>query len=560
MADQPWLKSIVQQRNTHKRSLRPLRVTHKQWECFLHICMQKISWIRWVIGLVMLTTTIELMLPMVLRVFRSFQWYSYDMGTMLWIGLAVFVFATGYIWIQHRILTVGQGVVLHVINTLREHMFAKELKRNPHAVCSTDKGRFISGISYHLSLLQQAIQQLFPKAVVWIGYIIGMTVLAGVLGRNFVALQIGIVIISLVLIKIGYILSSRYVSQHQTMYSALLRFVSESLDERQWVWTAQLQSRLQNTMRSIVEIDTYFRIKRTVWTRLGPTIVVVFLSAILFLMALLFRQSDLTLVAHPVTVMMWGFFAAFGIRLCLFSYQIGFAWFILQLGMVLVVPEHLHTPMKNKYLKYKTIQFSSKKVKFSRQDTYTKSCKILLKPGVQMKVVSAQMPVLHDVMRLMMGYMHAGEVKPWVVRQDGKHISYRKYQESTKVMQICLNVNTEKTYAQWFASESVSLRKVVEQLQSIPALVKYLPQMDVLPQSIHPTTMTPEDSIVLQCIAVCLHRPQMVVINPLVLQSQLPCVDAFVRYLATSYPDMMQMHLALSHTDLPYTYDECITL
>lgn len=560
MVDQAWLKSIVQQRNTHKRSLRPLKVSSKQWSCLLLICAKNFVWIQWIIGLVLLTTTIELMLPMVLRVFRSFQWYAYDLHILLLIGVVVLLIAGIYIAIQYKILVLGQSVVLYVINTLREHMFVEELKRNPMSVKHTDKGRFLAGISYHLSLLQQSMQQLFPKGIVWIGYVIGMTVLSAVLGLKFLMVQIMILLVSAGLIWLGYVLSSRYVSQHQTMYSAMLRFVSESLDERQWVWTAQLQSQLQQTLRSIVAVDTHFRIKRTVWTRLGPTIIIVFLSAMLFMIAIFLRQSDIVAIAHPVTLMMWGFLTAFGIRLCLLSYQIGFAWFILELGMVLVVPEQLHAPIRVKKCLFTSLRFSSKKVKFSRQSSYTKSCSLTVKSGDNIRIVSDYMPVLHDIMRLFLGYLHAGEMKPWVIKRDGNHISYNVYRQQVSVMQVRLDMHTEKTYAEWFVTKKRSLKQVVEQLQSFPELSQYLPKLDLLSQSLHLRTTTPEDAIVLQCIAICMHIPQMVVIDPLVLQSQLPCVAAFIQYLRQEHPEMIQVHISLSHTDLPYPYDKILKI
>ncbi len=267
-------------------------------------------------------------------------------GTLLLILLAL---ATIYLLTFFYLLKTERTLVIRLINDLRQRWFKIALQRSASGAHLTEKSGLLAKISYHLPLLNLGINNSLLGALRWALLVLILIFLAILFAGPVIWWALGGIILSLGLAWLGYLVAKNYVSQETTFYSKIIRLVDFSLSDWQFTKKFNQEKNILREFNQLVELDSYFRIRRDLWLRFGFAFVFV---ALIFLgLALNFWQVEISQFLAQSNqqatfiLMVLVFYLS---RLFYTSLRLGLYSMPLSLGLFLSVPTNYSSHLSSK--------------------------------------------------------------------------------------------------------------------------------------------------------------------------------------------------------------------
>jgi hypothetical protein len=301
------------------------------------------------------------------------------------------------------------------------------LQKKPFSLRDSDKGNIFVKVSYHLSLLQLGLNNSLFVFFQWMFFLGGILIVTSLLDTRLFLLSLAFIPVNLFVMGVAYLLSSYYLSKDQTLYSKILRFISDTFQSFDLVKAQKREKNTIQRLRSMVDIDNYFRIKREVTLRLGNHIIFATLALIsiaLYLISLyqplLFTESTLRSVTQ---VLIYGLH----LKLIYLSLRVGLFYFPLKLGLYLCIPPQTKE-QKRQSISVDSLTIKSQKVSPSLKEKEYQSIELSFQKGKTYHIVYPHH--WYNMAHLCAG-LRTSYTQPWTVVLNKKRMSYTHYTQQS---------------------------------------------------------------------------------------------------------------------------------
>lgn len=375
---------------------------------------------------VLTISSIEILIPLFLN--RTLDVLSYDLNIqkMYWFAGIVLLVLVIYVYLAYQTIAHQKKLSLDIINQIREEWIHYYLTKKPLSLKDSDKGNIFVKVSYHLSLLQLGLNNSLFVFFQWLIFMGGILVVTALLDTRLFLISLAFIPINILVIFFAYLLSSYYLSQDQTLYSKILRFISDTFQSFDLVKSQGREKNIIQRLRSMVDIDNYFRIKREVTIRLGNHIIFAVLACISIGFYIISLYQPLlfsgTSLASLTQILIYGLH----LKLIYLSLRMGLFYFPLKLGLYLCIPPKDKKIKSKKKKDIQSLTIKSRKVSLSLSEKKYQSYNFSFSRG---KSYYVYYPLdFYNIAHLFAG-MRTSYTQPWIVVLNKKRMSYDTFVE-----------------------------------------------------------------------------------------------------------------------------------
>ncbi len=342
--------------------------------------------------------------------------------------ILILIIAALYLSMSFGAIKSERVLIIRLINDLRARWFKLFLYKRPEEYSLENKGMLIAKVSYHLPLLSTGLANSLAGAIRWLMFVAILLFLSFVFGYKLLIFALIAIIVGLLVAAIGALVSYRFVTKETTFYSQIIRLLDFNLSDWRFVKTFKRERAVVKEFDSLVELDSYFRVRRDLWLRFSVSLVFIFLVLISFGAGtwnnrLEYFFGAASLDTRFVMIIALVYFS----RLLYESLRVGLYSVPLALGLKLSVPEFAPRHLgAGKELKAKSLIFSSTKTKLFKRSTAYRSFKFEFKRGERYLVNGGLRSGRSLLARLLAGQAVYGR-RAWVIKLTKKRYFYNEF-------------------------------------------------------------------------------------------------------------------------------------
>ncbi len=515
--------SLYQKRASIKQEVRPLHLTSIQKDSIKSLIRKYSKLLKIAIWLLLIITFIEISIPLITNFYIKKYSYYLEINKLILslVGLSGILIV--YLIFSYYSIKAEKKFIIFFLNDLRRKWFSSYLNKSPMLLKGRDKGSLLTKFSFHFSLLQMGLSNaLFP--------LINLAFLAFglILSSLFIDTTLLIfVLISLPIIMVisftGYIISKYYISQDQTLYSKILMYINDTFENFDTIKTRQKEFLALKQFDKMVDIDTYFRIKRELWLKYGGKIIFILISLVAASIYLIEIYYPFLKVENSAQYVVYGLFFSLIIKLFYEGLRVGLFAFPAKLGAVLCVPdEQIYSVNKpKKHIAIKTLILKSKKAKLNADGEYRKNIEFIFNKGNNYLIYGAE-----GGGKTSLGYILSGDGplkrnKPWVFHVNGKRVMYNKWRNYSKsVYFISPLYKTESTLLETFISNDDSKNTSEDSIKNLTKLLnqnKYfkflLDHGQAFGRKLSRNSLSSVENALLQFAYCLIQKPEIIIID-----------------------------------------------
>jgi len=459
--------------------------------------------------------------------------------------------------------------IISFINELRRQWLILILNKKIFSLSGEDKGKFLAKISYHFSLLQMGLSHSLFSCFQWIVLNCSLFIMTFFINPYLFLFSVAMLPVNLMLAYVGFILSRYYMSREQTLHSRLLRFISNTFEEFIFIKWHRQEGQTLKALDQLVELDTYFRVRRELWAQYGSHVLFAMLSVASVAFLLFQMYNPLFEIESNHSYLVYGIVIGLEVKLIYLSLNIGLFLYPLKLGLVLSVSEDFPVrPEKNEAVHcLKKIVFKSQKVRLSRTGNYFKNLVFEFAKGNRILITGEPGCGKTSLGYILSALAHQNVGCPWIVIADGQRLSYKHWQNRhPHVYMIDPFFNTQTSLIDLFGSTEEGVSPSAEKINALIAELKKYPEIEfifdypkILATQIRQSRFAFVDLCLLQMAYCLLQKPEMVVIDNHWLDLQDGRVNAMIQCLGRHLPNSILAVLSTKPNGL-LVYDKIYSL
>ncbi|MCI5050754.1 MAG: ABC transporter transmembrane domain-containing protein [Candidatus Pacebacteria bacterium] len=432
------MNTLQRQVNTLKKRMqikveeRPLRFDKQKKDYIKKLFLVQKKHILRLLALVIGISLIEISAPLFLDIFLSKHSFNLRANTLFAAGIILFLIVIIYLVISYFALAIQKRLTLNIINKVREDWLRFYINKKPLTLNSKDKGNVFVKISYHLSLLQMGLGNSLFSFFQWILYFGGVLIVSAIIDIKLLSISLIFIPINILIVGISYIFSAYYLAKDQTLYSKILRYISDTFERFELVKSFNKENTFIREVNDMIEIDNHFRIKREIVLRYGNNIIFAILT-LLTIGTYIINLYNPTLLAFTSTsslvqILIFGLH----LRLVYLSMRMGLFYFPLKLGLFLSVPPTIFFK-KGKHLKsIQHLGFRTPKVKLFTNDSYQKNIQFDFEKGKNYLILHSKEERLVNMNHVFAGIASYRKGIQWVVHANKQRLLYSRFYEAQK--------------------------------------------------------------------------------------------------------------------------------
>lgn len=306
-------------------------------------------------------------------------------------------------------------------------------------------------------------------------------------------------------------------------------------------------SKVDNT----VELDTYFRVRREVVLRLAPKIifaVVSFISVAFYLINLYGSFSELSGLEPIVHTLIFALYLKF----IYLSLNVGLYIFPLKLGAYLVTPRFTQEEkIKEEVEAINSLEVYVSKIQLHNSDS--KKDKLHLKFQKGSSYLICIPDEKEHLAHLLAGYSLAFGTKKWIFKLNGNlRYDYQTW-SNLDIHRYYLNL---QNYPEIKMVDYLGGTLNVEKLAQYPLFSFIFERKSFLNERVHQSNFKPHEFVLLQVAYMLLHKPDLVIIDPLVIDLPYEEVHAAISLLIQELQETTIIGVShcypVSHTNFEY--------
>jgi ABC-type bacteriocin/lantibiotic exporter with double-glycine peptidase domain len=452
-ASQAWL---YRRRCAIKQDVRPLRL-EKQQKSYLKWFLKNARKLLFsALLFTFLMVLFELALPLFTDLFISRYAVQLNLSALS-ISLGILgIMVLVYLCVSFLSIKYEKGFVITFLNDLRRQRVALTLKKSSFSLSSEQKGVLLSKISFHLSLVQMGLTNTLFPAFHWLLLTVGLIGISTFIDPRLLIVSLVMIPVCFLIFLAGYIVSCYYVSQDQTLYSWILCYISEVLDDFALMKLHHRENVTLKRLDEMVDIDSYFRVRRDLWLKFGNKILFVVLALVSAGFYVLQLYFPLFHFEHSLQLVVYLLVLGLLVKQLYLSLRIGLFAFPLRLGLALCVSTQfpVRDSKDNLFLNFKQLVFKAQKVKLGREGSYRKDLKYSFKQGEKVLIMGDEMSGKSSLALVLAAQETLLSGAPWIVKLDGERLQYRYWQERMrKVIFVSPRVRVTGTILDYLCEE-----------------------------------------------------------------------------------------------------------
>jgi len=467
-----------------------------------------------------------------------------------------------YLVIYFLAIKSERTMVIRLINDLRLKWFKLSLHQPAEKNNLEDKGILLAKISYHLPLLSTGLTNSLIGAVRWLLLVIILIFLSLVFGRRFLWLLLPVFIISLGIATLAFYVSKNYVSQETTFYSKIIKLVDFSLSDWHFTKFFRRERSIVKDFNYLVNLDSYFRVRRELWMRFGGGVVFVLLIFFSWFFSLFSRPIS-TFLSMSDADAKFGLiiFVIYFSRLLYESLRVGLYLVPFFLGLALSVP--LQNPKKlgkEQIPGFKELDFKSSKTKFFQKGKYHKKINFKFARGGRYLITAGRREGKTALSKFFTGHGRYGR-RAWIIKADERRFFYNDFFENYSgfyfidplftSQRTLLEVATGKEKKYLTNEDFIRLTNRINEHAELREI--FFEKDDWRLKSYRALTNT--KNVLLLQILYCLEtKPFLITLDNYWLDYVDPEIDALLNLLARELPDSILVFFATQRRDI-YPYD-----
>jgi hypothetical protein len=338
------------------------------------------------------------------------------------VGVIIYLIST-FITIKSE-----KTLAIRLINGLRLKWFKIHLSQKPEVNNLDDKSSLIAKVSYHLPLLSSGVTNSlvgFVRCLIliliffFICLMFGVKLLWFFLFTFFVSITVGLV---------GFFIARTFIVQEATFYSKIIKLMDFSLSDWRFTKFFKREKRILNDFNELVNLDSYFRVRRDLWLHFSAA----FIFVLLIFTSLFFNVYATQIGKFFVTTNLNTKFIVIVIliyfsRLLYECLRVGLYSVPLAFGLSLSVPDKNPHPLSSgaPFLG-KELIFKSAKVKFFKKAFYHKKVKFCFNAGGRYLISGKHRTGKTSLARLFTGNAIYGR-RAWLIKSDKKRFFYNDF-------------------------------------------------------------------------------------------------------------------------------------
>lgn len=434
---------LYQRRNLIKQSIRPLKLDEEQKKHIKFFWKKHKKLFFKVILFSAFSIFLQLSIPFLTNFYIKKYSFFLEINKLIYSLIFLFVILIIYLVLSFLSIKYESTLIINFLNYLRRRWFIFYLNKNIFSLKSKDKSKVIAKISYHFSLLQMGMSNSLFSIIPWIFLNLGLLIGGFLIGPTLLIIVLVSLLVNLLILFLAYIIAKYYVSQHQTLYSKILVFIGDTLNEFDLVKLNKREKKSLNYLDDLVEIDSYFRIRRSLLIKYGNRIIfslVILVGALVYLIEIYYPFLK---IENSGQYLVYGMFFTLIIKLMYLSLRIGLFSFPLKLGAILCIPQEkaLLKGLSNPKINIESINFKSKKARLGLKNAYIKNLEYDFKSGDRILIFGPENSGKSFLSVIFSGNASLELGKPWVLKINKKRFLYRQWQKFFKVNTYLIHPN-----------------------------------------------------------------------------------------------------------------------
>lgn len=512
---------LYKERSKIRHEARPLRFNSSQKRNLKAFLKKESKTLKLALFLLAAVTLIEIAVPLLSDLFVRKYAYLLEVDKLVQSLLILAAVLGGYLILAFYSIKTEKAFAIYLLNDLRHKWFSMYLNKPRRALKGKDKGKLFTKIAYHFSLLQMGVTNCVFPAFNWIFLAVGLLVSSFFLKTELLIAVLIAIPVSIVIAFIGYVISKYYISQDQTLYSKILRYINDSLEEFDSIKINQKERMILDRFDKMVDLDTYFRIRRDLWLKYGGRIVFVMVSMAAAAFYLFELYHPLLEVESSAEYVVYGIFSALIIKLIYLSLRVGIFSYAGILGLSLCLPDQMVFDQSKKVaeLRINKLTLKSSKVKLARDRDYSRNLEFAFEKGKRFLITGDTASGKTTLAEILSGQSTANRGKPWVFKLNNGRVLYSKwFKISRPIYYIDASYNSDNTLLSNFVDEeskdvdSKKMQKLIDIFQY--KHFKFLLESGrAIGRSVNKNTFTPVEKVLMQLAYAQFNQPPMLIID-----------------------------------------------
>ncbi len=554
--------SLYKERNDIKKSLRILSISKIQWQNIKRFILRHKKTIKLILILISTITLIEVFVPIFLDGFL--EKYSYRLNLVnfyksLVVLVLVLIF---YLSLYFYNVKFQKKLTLDFINDLRRKWLTIFFNKSISGLKDNDKSRLLVKITYHFSLLQIGLGNCLFLSFQWLFLTCGTIIASVFIDPNLVIISLVGTLINLIVFYLAYIFSVYYVSQDQTLYSKILQYVSDSMNDFYFQKFHHREKVFFNNLDTLVEVDTHLRVQREIMLSLGDRIifaVLIIVSALSYIAGIYFKffnfNNALTGAAYLLIFVLLT-------RLLYLSLRIGLYYFPLKLGLIISVPDkfvdgkNLSAPPISNIRK---IEFQTKKFRFRKDLPYIKNIEYIFEKGKKYLITGANNSGKSLLANIFAGSTSSSIGRPWVINiNDQRRFLYPKWFKNRKEIyyitpHFTSNLNIFEILKNGeFVNENIfdEIQNKLVKYQNLPSLNFIFNHKKFVDQYINNKSFSFSETAIIQMLYCVIHKPSLVIVDNLWLDLDNASINEVMKILVEELKDGIVINFSTKDNNL----------
>lgn len=338
------------------------------------------------------------------------------------------ILALLYLTASYTAIKSERTLIVRLINDLRARWFKLFLNKRPEENNVERKGMLLSKISYHLPLFSTGLANSLAGLVRWVMFVAILLFLAFTFSYKLLLFAAGAILVGLIIGFAAFWVSYNYVTKETTFYSQIIRLVDFNLSDWQFVKQFQRERTIAAEFDKLVELDSYFRIRRDLWLRFSISLVFVLLVFFGFFAGswnsrLEYYFGAASLDTRFVMIIMLVYFS----RLLYESLRVGLYSVPLLLGLKLSVPDYVPRKLgAGREIASLSLTFSAAKTKLFARDKKYRRFNYEFKVGGRYVVSGGRRSGRSSLAKLLTGRALYGR-RSWLIKTGKKRYFYNEF-------------------------------------------------------------------------------------------------------------------------------------
>lgn len=389
-------------------------------------------------------------------------------------GLLIIIIAATllYLIVSFQAIKFEKTAIIRLINNLRERWFKSLLSQSNDEYTLEKKGRLLAKISYHLPMFSTGLANCLVGSIRWLLLIFIFLVLCFIFGWSLIWWLVLSLFFSAIVVLAAFYVAKKYVIKETTFYSQVIKLIDFSLSDWQFTKFFRRENQALADFKHLVDLDSYFRVRRELWLRFGGSAVFVLLVFISWCVGRFGQEISSFLSINASNRFLLIILIVYCSRLLYESLRVGLYSVPFLFGLSLSIPPTGIRPLdKLVKQKFTNLIFQSTKTKLYKNSKYYKKLFFEFSAGSRYLIVGEKLSGKTKLAKLFAG---RGEFNrhAWIIKADQERFFYNDFfREYSGAYFIDPEFRSERTILEVVAGKEKS-RLQTDDLLRISDLIK----------------------------------------------------------------------------------------